>query len=52
MMPTICNTLLLIYKYLLLMIDANHTLAYPLAKRLEGRANGISIKRIDDKNGI
>jgi len=32
------------------MIDANHRLAYPLAKRLEGRVDGISIKKGSKRN--
>jgi len=37
---------------LLLVIDANHRLAYPLAERLEDRANGNSVTKGDNRNGI
>jgi hypothetical protein len=33
------------------MIDANHRLAYPLAKRLEGITDGIGVSKGDGKNG-
>jgi hypothetical protein len=36
---------------IVVMIDANHRLSYSLAKRLEGRANGICIPESDDSNG-
>jgi hypothetical protein len=35
-----------------IMIDANNRLAYSLAKRLEGRANGNISTEGDDGNGI
>lgn len=33
------------------MIDANHRLAYPLAKRLEGVIDGDSVSTSGDRNG-
>jgi hypothetical protein len=35
----------------IVMIDASHRLAYPLAKRLEGRVDGDSVRKGDNKNG-
>jgi hypothetical protein len=34
------------------MIDATHRLAYPLAQRLEGIANGTRIRNGDSKSGL
>jgi hypothetical protein len=57
-MPTLGHAKKLAEEYYKEWLRVNHNLdtegktIYPLAKRLEGIADGNSIKRIDNKNGI